>query len=131
MKSAKTSGGMRIAAGLLSLVWVACTATAPPPPAPVAPGAAEESPAGPYPADYETRIAVWLRIHEPDADHVELVSLTAPQRRTLEVDLPEQGLSRGDAVWEVLLVTRRRGVADPVRSSRVLFRDGVIRAVLR
>lgn len=121
----------RLAVGVFVLFAIACAAPAPPPPAPGAPGAAAESAAGPFPADYESRILTWLRIHEPDADSVEILSLSAPELRRLPGDLPEQGLASGEAVWEVVVVTRRKAGAAPPRPIRVLFRDGVIRAVLR
>lgn len=114
-----------------ALVWAACAATAPPPPRPGGPAAESEAIAGVFPADYETRILTWLRVHEADPDSVEILSLAAPQLRILEQDLPEQGLAKGDAVWESVLVTRKKASAGPPRSSRILFRDGVIRAVLR
>jgi len=129
--NAMNAGCGRRPVGLLLLFAIACAAPAPSPPPPGAPAAAEESAAGPYPADYETRILTWLRVHEPDADSVEILSLSAPQLRTLAEDLPEQGLTQGEAVWETVLVTRRKASAAPPRSARVLFRDGVIRTVLR
>ncbi len=70
-------------------------------------------------------------MHEVDPDNVEILSLAAPQLRTLEEDFPEQGLGKGEAVWESVLVTRKKSPAGPPRTSRILFRDGVIRAVLR
>ncbi|MEJ5357405.1 MAG: hypothetical protein WHT06_01920 [Desulfobacterales bacterium] len=112
-----------------ALVGVACAATAPPPSPPGAP--AGEAIAGAFPADYESRILTWLRVHEADPDSVEILSIAPPQLRVLEQDLPEQGLAKGDAVWESVLVTRKKASAGPPRSSRILFREGVIRAVLR
>jgi hypothetical protein len=121
---------MKFTVALCLVVALVACASAPPVPGPAAKRAAEFAAADPAPADYEIRIISWLRMNTDDPDRLRVLSIGAPQLKTLESSAPEKGLEKGDPIWEAIALTQgyKGDPPQPVQH-RFYFKEGVIRAV--